>query len=102
MCYAELGSLKFDGKHHYFPAILLLVIFSWFSLVRIQVFFIFFLLQLSTSSLYQFISLNFSFCYVFLTPYYFLVSFLKALFDLENTNQELKSDLRDLFINSAK
>jgi hypothetical protein len=26
----------------------------------------------------------------------------KALFDLENTNQELRSDLRDLFINSAK
>ncbi|KAK9272380.1 hypothetical protein L1049_002751 [Liquidambar formosana] len=25
----------------------------------------------------------------------------QALFDLENTNQELKSDLKDLFINSA-
>ncbi|KAJ7526281.1 hypothetical protein O6H91_16G000300 [Diphasiastrum complanatum] len=25
-----------------------------------------------------------------------------ALFDLENTNQELRSDLRDLYINSAK
>jgi hypothetical protein len=27
---------------------------------------------------------------------------MQALFDLETTNQELKSDLRDLFINSAK
>jgi hypothetical protein len=27
---------------------------------------------------------------------------VQALFDLETTNQELKSDLRDLFINSAK
>ena len=26
---------------------------------------------------------------------------LQALFDLENTNQELKSDLKDLYINSA-
>lgn len=26
---------------------------------------------------------------------------MQALFDLENTNQELKSDLKDLFINSA-
>ena len=28
-------------------------------------------------------------------------SFPQALFDLENTNSELKSDLKDLFINSA-
>jgi hypothetical protein len=27
---------------------------------------------------------------------------IQALFDLETTNQELKSDLRDLFINTAK
>lgn len=26
---------------------------------------------------------------------------LQALFDLENTNHELKSDLKDLYINSA-
>lgn len=26
---------------------------------------------------------------------------LQALFDLENTNSELKSDLKDLYINSA-
>lgn len=26
---------------------------------------------------------------------------LQYLFDLENTNQELKSDLKDLYINSA-
>lgn len=26
---------------------------------------------------------------------------LQALFDLENTNQELKSDLKDLYINQA-
>ena len=26
---------------------------------------------------------------------------VQALFDLENTNQELKSDLKDLYINSA-
>ncbi|KAJ7559557.1 hypothetical protein O6H91_04G090900 [Diphasiastrum complanatum] len=29
-------------------------------------------------------------------------SVAQALFDLENTNQELQSDLRDLYINSAK
>jgi hypothetical protein len=28
-------------------------------------------------------------------------SSLQALFDLENTNSDLKSDLKDLFINSA-
>jgi hypothetical protein len=27
--------------------------------------------------------------------------FFQALFDLENSNQELKSDLKDLYINSA-
>lgn len=27
--------------------------------------------------------------------------YLQAIFDLENTNQELKSDLKDLYINSA-
>jgi hypothetical protein len=27
--------------------------------------------------------------------------FCQALFDLENSNQELKSDLKDLYINSA-
>lgn len=27
---------------------------------------------------------------------------VQALFDLENTHQELKSDLKDLYINSAK
>ena len=36
----------------------------------------------------------------FLVFFFFMI--LKALFDLENTNQELRSDLRDLFINSAK
>ncbi|PSR89065.1 40S ribosomal protein [Actinidia chinensis var. chinensis] len=34
-------------------------------------------------------------------PTEFEVSVAQALFDLENTNQELKSDLKDLFINSA-
>lgn len=27
---------------------------------------------------------------------------MQALFDLENTHQELKSDLKDLYINSAR
>jgi hypothetical protein len=35
-------------------------------------------------------------------PDEFEESVAQALFDLETTNQELKSDLRDLFINSAK
>ncbi|GBG90863.1 hypothetical protein CBR_g51369 [Chara braunii] len=35
-------------------------------------------------------------------PDEFEESVAQALFDLEATNQELKSDLRDLFINSAK
>ncbi|KRY02554.1 40S ribosomal protein S7, partial [Trichinella patagoniensis] len=34
-------------------------------------------------------------------PTEFEDSVAQALFDLENTNQELKSDLKDLFINSA-
>ncbi|KAK8960744.1 40S ribosomal protein S7 [Platanthera guangdongensis] len=34
-------------------------------------------------------------------PTEFEESVAQALFDLENTNQELKSDLKDLFINSA-
>ncbi|PKU77065.1 40S ribosomal protein S7 [Dendrobium catenatum] len=34
-------------------------------------------------------------------PSEFEESVAQALFDLENTNQELKSDLKDLFINSA-
>ncbi|KAK4788041.1 hypothetical protein SAY86_019360 [Trapa natans] len=34
-------------------------------------------------------------------PSEFEDSVAQALFDLENTNQELKSDLKDLFINSA-
>ena len=37
-----------------------------------------------------------------LEPDDFEESVAQALFDLENTNQELRSDLRDLFINSAK
>ncbi|KAH7287752.1 hypothetical protein KP509_32G072400 [Ceratopteris richardii] len=37
-----------------------------------------------------------------LEPDDFEESVAQALFDLENSNQELKSDLRDLFINSAK
>eukprot|EP00246_Nothoceros_aenigmaticus_P013814 TRINITY_DN4954_c0_g1_i1.p1 TRINITY_DN4954_c0_g1~~TRINITY_DN4954_c0_g1_i1.p1 ORF type:complete len:194 (-),score=44.02 TRINITY_DN4954_c0_g1_i1:423-1004(-) len=35
-------------------------------------------------------------------PDAFEESVAQALFDLESTNQELKSDLKDLFINSAK
>ncbi|XP_065848335.1 small ribosomal subunit protein eS7x isoform X2 [Euphorbia lathyris] len=34
-------------------------------------------------------------------PTEFEESVAQAIFDLENTNQELKSDLKDLFINSA-
>ncbi|CAH9079642.1 unnamed protein product, partial [Cuscuta europaea] len=34
-------------------------------------------------------------------PSEFEESVAHALFDLENTNQDLKSDLKDLFINSA-
>lgn len=30
-----------------------------------------------------------------------MIAYLQALFDLENTNSELKSDLKDLYINSA-
>ncbi|KAJ7259616.1 hypothetical protein O6H91_11G120300 [Diphasiastrum complanatum] len=37
-----------------------------------------------------------------LEPEEFEESVAQALFDLENTNQELRSDLRDLYINSAK
>lgn len=29
------------------------------------------------------------------------VVYVQYLFDLENTNQELKSDLKDLYVNSA-
>nr|GMC49656.1 40S ribosomal protein S7 [Ipomoea batatas] len=34
-------------------------------------------------------------------PSEFEESVAQALFDLENTNQELKSDLKDLYINAA-
>ncbi|KAJ7565357.1 hypothetical protein O6H91_02G056900 [Diphasiastrum complanatum] len=37
-----------------------------------------------------------------LEPEEFEESVAQALFDLENTNQELRSDLKDLYINSAK
>jgi len=48
------------------------------------------------------LSMSVSFCFIgCLSIRMLFSSYLQALFDLENTNQELKSELKDLYINQA-